>query len=239
MAEIPLMVVVPLEDEIRPLRERLQNQTRLDPGGRLTLWAWGRLPLALVRTGVGAPAMVRTLSRALKQGYPGLCLLLGYGGGILRELRAGDLVIATDLIESQQGRIFKVAPELVAGAARILGQTGLPGCLGSLISVPRAALTPGDKAAAGRRSGALALDLESAAFAGVCQAAALPFLVVRAILDPLNLSLPQPADASRTRVKIAWKTPPLREFADRARASLTAFASAWLDDLAGNWDQRL
>jgi hypothetical protein len=105
--------------------------------------------------------------------------------------------------------------------------------------VPQAALTPGDKAAAGPRPGALALDLESAAFAQVCRAAALPFLVVRAILDPLNLSLPQPTGGSQTRIKISWKTPPLREFADRARASLTAFAIAWLDDMAGNWDKRL
>ncbi len=233
------MVVAPLEDEIRLLRERLQNQSRLDPGGRLTLAAWGRLPLMLVRTGVGAAALVRNLSRGLEHGYPGLCLLLGYGGGILPELRPGDLVIATDLIDSQQDRVFKVAPELVARAARILGQTGLPGRSGSLVSVPRAALTPGDKAAAAPRAGALALDLESAAFAEVCRDATLPFLVVRAILDPLNLSLPQPAGASQPRIKNSWKTPRLRELADRARASLTAFAIAWLDDMAGNWDKRL
>jgi adenosylhomocysteine nucleosidase len=231
MTPIPLMVVAPLEDEIRHLRARLHNQSRLDPGGRLTLGTWGRLPLALVRTGVGAAAMVRTLSRALEHGYPGLALLLGYAGGILRELRPGDLVIATDLIDSQQDRGVKVAPEMVARAARILGQTGLPGRLGSLVSVPRAALTPGDKAAAGQRSGALALDLESAAFAEVCRAAALPFLVVRAILDPLSLPLPQPSAASRPRIKISWKTPPLQEFADQARASLTAFAIAWLEDM--------
>ena len=163
------MVIAPLEDEIRHLRLRLQNQSRLDPGGRLTLGAWGRLPLLLVRTGVGAAAMVRTLSRALEHGNPGLCLLLGYGGGILRELRPGDLVIATDLIDFQQDRVFKVAPEMVARAARILGQTGLSGRLGSLVSVPQAALTPGDKAAAGPRPGALALDLgapPSPGFAG-------------------------------------------------------------------------
>ena len=239
MAPIPLMVIAPLEDEIRHLRLRLQNQSRLDLGGRLTLGAWGRLPLLLVRTGVGAAAMVRTLSRALEHGYPGLCLLLGYGGGILQELRPGDLVIATDLIDFQQDRVFKVAPEMVARAARILGQTGLPGRLGSLVSVPQAALNPGDKAAAGARPGVLALDLESAAFAEVCRAAALPFLVVRAILDPLNLPLPQPTDGSKTRIKVSWKTPPLREFAARARDSLTAFAIAWLDDMAGNWDKRL
>ncbi len=233
------MVIAPLEDEIGQLRLRLQNRSRLDPGGSLTLGAWGRLPLALVRTGVGAAAMARTLSRALEHGYPGLCLLLGYAGGILEELRPGDLVIATDLIDFQKDRVFNVAPELVARAARILRQTGLPGRLGSLVSVPQAALTPGDKAAAGSRPGALALDLESAAFAQVCRAAALPFLVVRAILDPLNLPLPQPTGGSQTRIKISWKTPPLREFADRARASLTAFAIAWLDDMAGNRNKRL
>jgi len=239
MAAIPLMVIAPLEDEIRHLRLQLQNQSRLDLGGRLTLGAWGRLPLLLVRTGVGAAAMVRTLSRALEHGYPGLCLLLGYGGAILQELRPGDLVIATDLIDFQQDRVFKVAPEMVARAARILAQTDLPGRLGSLVSLPQAALNPGDKAAAGARPGVLALDLESAAFAEVCRAAALPFLVVRAILDPLNLPLPQPTDGSKTRIKVFWKTPPLREFAARARDSLTAFAIAWLDDMAGNWDKRL
>src|SRR5208337_4602125 len=33
MAPIPLMVIAPLEDEIRHLRLRLQNQSRLDLGG--------------------------------------------------------------------------------------------------------------------------------------------------------------------------------------------------------------
>ncbi len=239
MAPIPLMVIAALEDEIRDLRLRLQNQSRLDPDGRFTLGAWGRLPLLLVRAGVGAAAMVRNLSRALEHGNPGLCLLLGYAGGILQELRAGDLVIATDLIDFQQDRVFQVPPEMVARAAKILGQTGLPGRLGSLVTVPQAALTPGDKAAAGLRPGSLALDMESAAFAEVCRAAALPFLVVRAILDPLNLPLPQLTGDSKTRIKIFWETPPLPEFAALARASLTAFAIAWLDDMAGNWNKRL
>jgi nucleoside phosphorylase len=237
MALIPLMVIAPLEDEIRDLRLRVQNQSRLDPGGRLTLGTWDRLPILLVRSGMGAAAMARTLSSALSPGHPGLCLLLGYAGGILPELGPGDLIIAQELIDSQQHRVFTVAPEMVARAARILGQTGLPGRLGALVSVPRVALTPGDKAAAGTRPGTLALDMESVAFAEICQAAALPFLVVRSILDPLNLTLPQPADASKAEIKAIWETSPLREVADRARASLTAFAIAWLDDMAGSRDQ--
>ncbi|MGA8572917.1 MAG: hypothetical protein ACLP7A_09895 [Desulfobaccales bacterium] len=237
MALIPLMVVAPLEDEIRDLRLRLQNQSRLDPDGRITLAAWGGLPLLLVRSGMGPAAMARTLESALAPGYAGLCLLIGYAGGIHPELRPGDLVIATDLIDSLEDRIFEVAPEMVARAARILRQTGLPGRLGSLVSVPRVAPTPEDKAAAGPRPGTLALDMESVAFAEICRAAALPFLVVRSILDPLDLTLPQPANASKSEIKKLWETPPLREVADRARASLTAFAAAWLDDMAGSRDQ--
>ncbi len=236
MALIPLMLIAPLEDEIRDLRLRLQNQSRLDPGGRLTLAAWGRMPLLLVRSGMGAAALARTLGRVLEPGYTGLCLLLGYGGGILPELRPGDLVVATEVIDSQQDRRFEVAPALVARAAKILKQTGLPGHLGSLAGVDQVALTPGDKAAAGLRSGALALDMESVAFAGICRDAALPFLVVRSILDPLNLALPQLPGSSPAEIKKFWETPPLREFAGRARASLTAFAIAWLDDMAATWD---
>ena len=149
MALIPLMVIAPLEDEIRDLRLRVLNQSPLDPDGRITLGAWGKLPLLLVRSGMGPAAMARTLSRALAPGFSGIGLLLGYAGGILPELRPGDLVIATDLIDSLTDRGFEVAPEMVARAARILGQTGLPGRLGSLVSVPRVAPTPEDKAAAG------------------------------------------------------------------------------------------
>jgi nucleoside phosphorylase len=239
MAAIPLMVVAPLEDEIRLLRLRLQNPSRLDPDGRLTLAAWGGLPLLLVRTGIGAAAMARTLSSALSSASPGLCLLLGYAGGILPELSPGDLVIATDLIDSREDRLFQVAPERVARAARILEQTGLPGRLGALVSVDRVAFTPADKAAAGTRPGVLALDMESFAFAEVCQDAALPFLVVRSILDPLNLALPQPVNASKTEIKKIWETSPFREVAGLARTSLTAFAIAWLDDMAGNRDRHL
>ncbi len=237
MALIPLMVIAPLEDEIRDLRLRVLNQSPLDPDGRITLGAWGKLPLLLVRSGMGPAAMARTLSRALAPGFSGIGLLLGYAGGILPELRPGDLVIATDLIDSLTDRGFEVAPEMVARAARILGQTGLPGRLGSLVSVPRVAPTPEDKAAAGPRPGTLALDMESVAFAEICQAAALPFLVVRSILDPLNLTLPQPPNASKTEIRKLWETSPLREVADRARASLTAFVVAWLDDMAGNRDE--
>ncbi len=239
MALIPLMVVAPLEDEIRDLRLRLQNQSRLDPDGRITLAAWGGLPLLLVRSGMGAAATARTLESALAPGYAGLCLLIGYAGGIHPELRPGDLVIATNLIDSLKDRIFEVAPELVARGARVLRQTGLPGRLGSLVSVPRVAPTPEDKAAAGTRPGtvALALDMESVAFAEICRAAALPFLVVRSVLDPLDLTLPQPANASKSEIIKLWESSPLREVADRARASLTAFAAAWLDDMAGSRDQ--
>lgn len=235
MMAIPLAVVAALKDELRDLESRLQGQfltknpEDLDAGGgRLTLGAWGRgLPLLLVRTGMGAAAMARNLRRALEQYGPGFCLLVGYGGGVLPELRPGDLVIATSLIEAPRHLVFPVAPELVARAERICNrQSGFHCRAGPLLTVAEIAMTPRDKTAAAQNyAGALAVDLESAAFAQVCQGAGLPFLVVRAILDPLDFSLPNP---------LAW-TPALRELADRARASLTAFTTAWL----GNWARTL
>ena len=57
--------------------------------------------------------------------------------------------------------------------------------------------TPAAKAEAGRRFQALALDQESAAVARACQAAGIPCLVVRAILDPLDYALPSETSPPR------------------------------------------
>lgn len=62
---------------------------------------------------------------------------------------------------------------------------------GSLLSTSRIVASGGEKQVLQRETGAIALDMESAAIAKVAQQANLPYLVLRAIADPASMSLPQ------------------------------------------------
>jgi adenosylhomocysteine nucleosidase len=236
LTPIPLAIMAALEDEIRALRSRLSGAERLSmAAGKVTLGTWGRLPLLLVSTGVGPAAAARTLHLVLDKFSPGLCLQIGYAGATVADLQAGDLVIATALIDAARGRSFPVDPELVARAEMIRRRLNLHGGCGPLLTLAQPALSPEEKAAGATAHPALALEMEGAAFAGACRAAGLPYLVVRAILDPLNFQFPEsrpPTDGLYPcRRQYPFKSPPLSDLADLARRSLTTFAAAWLDDL--------
>jgi len=228
MTPFPLAVVAALEDEIKTLRSRLSAPERLPlAGGRLMAGTWGGLPLLLVRTGVGKEVAGRTMRQVLDNFSLRLCLQVGYAGGARPELLPGDLIIATELTDAESGLNFAVAPESVAQADLIRRRLGLSGGCGPLLTVSQPALTPREKAAQAMAHRCLALEMEGAALAGACQAAGIPFLVVRAILDPLDCHLPE---SVRPR-KNPLKSPPLSDYADRARRSLTAFTAAWIGDM--------
>ncbi len=65
-----------------------------------------------------------------------------------------------------------------------------PGRRGALLSVSRLAGGRHDKSRLRRSSGCDAVDMESAAIAGVCAAQGVGFVAVRAIADPAHRSLP-------------------------------------------------
>lgn len=230
---LPIAVVAALEDEIKSLRARLSGAQRLPLAG-LTSGTWRRLPLLLVRTGLGPAAAARTLRRVLIEFSPGFCLQVGYAGAARPDLQPGDLVMATTLIDAANGLSFAVAPQLVAQADLIRNRLELAGRPGPLVTVAQAALTPNDKADRAREHQALALDMESAVLAGACKNAAIPFLVVRAILDPLDFHLPEMGRKNPPRPN-PFKSPPLSNWADLARRNLTAFTAAWLDEISGQW----
>jgi nucleoside phosphorylase len=241
MAAIALAVVAALGDEIRLLRSRIiePRPVELD-SARVTTGTWGSLPLVLVRSGMGPAAMERALLQVLPEFAPQFCLHLGYGGAAHPQLRPGDLVVATTLIDASRGLSFEVSPALVATAEKLRRQAGLPGRTGALVTLEQAARSPREKAAHGREHQAVAVDMESAVLARVCGAAGVPFLVVRSILDHLDYHLPDSDEErsggdSRPRRVNPLKTGHLSELAEQARRSLTAFAVAWIEAMAATW----
>ncbi len=106
----------------------------------------------------------------------------GLAGGLHPKLRPGALVVP-DVVLSADGH-WPTHPPLAAW----LGQVG-----GAMFSGGAVIATAEEKQALFARTGAVAVDLESAAVAEAAGRHALPFAVLRAVCDPASRSLPRAA----------------------------------------------
>lgn len=106
----------------------------------------------------------------------------GLAGGLDPALAPGDLVVP-DVILSMDGH-WPTDPRLAAALGRIGGAIFSAGAI-----LPTATV----KKATYEKTGAAAVDLESAAVAEAASRHAAPFAALRAVCDPASRSLPQAA----------------------------------------------
>jgi adenosylhomocysteine nucleosidase len=135
-------------------------------------------------SGMGPEAAAQAASRLADEGVAAL-MVFGVAGGLAPGLKPGDLVCPSEIID-EQGRRYTADG---FWRARLLARLPPPWD-GTLLTVQAPLLSAADKAAACKRSGAIAVDMESAAVAAVAAAAGLPFLVLRAISDSANDAIP-------------------------------------------------
>ena len=121
----------------------------------------------------------RALAEALaRTGVDGI-ISFGVAGGLAPALRPGALVIA-DAVLGDAERVATSPLRLQAHVGPVWG-AALP------------AASAAQKAALYRRTGALAVDLESLVVARLATRASIPFWIVRAVADPAERSLPAAA----------------------------------------------
>jgi adenosylhomocysteine nucleosidase len=116
---------------------------------------------------------------------------------------------------------------------------------GDLVTVEKVTASPHDKAYLATQHSSIGIDMESSELAAACDEAEIPFVVVRAVLDPLDYHVPDIADAmdddgSTDALALAehlikkpadfLKLPKLQYLASQARASITAFINAWMEE---------
>jgi 4-hydroxy-3-methylbut-2-enyl diphosphate reductase len=139
-----------------------------------------RRPLAargirVERTGMGPKASGRSVDR-LRVGA-GPVLVAGVGGSLVAEVRSGEVVVATEVLDLESGRVVRTAsPEALAAAVR---RCGLVAHLGPVVSTPRVVGNRERRRLAA--DGALAADMESAWLAGL--AADGSYGVLRVVVD--------------------------------------------------------
>ena len=144
----------------------------------------------LVRTAIGERA-ADALDGLAQRETVSLLLSTGFCGGLRPELRTGDLVLA-DVIR-HRGEEILVARDLLRRAREALAGTR-PARVGACESADSVVDGAVKRALATR--GGLSVDMESGPLARWSRRQEIPFLVLRAVLDPLEVDLPFTTDRS-------------------------------------------
>jgi nucleoside phosphorylase len=172
-----IAVTFALPEESKDLRRELREtrQIGLGKAGPVLTGDVRGLPLVLCHTGVGTEAAVRETRSMLEKCRPSLVVSSGFAGALSDRLRVGDVV-------------FDPRDTGHAGLDRLM-----PHCFVGKIHTHRQTIeTPEEKAALGRESCAIAVDMETAQIAAVCAEAGIPIVGIRGISDAATDPLPVP-----------------------------------------------
>jgi adenosylhomocysteine nucleosidase len=155
----------------------------------------GRCEVIVAQTGVG-PDKAAAACREVLRGHR-LALVVSAGlACALVPARIGDLLVGTDVrMEADEHEASEhvkrpCAGDMVSAAVRAAEQAGLPARAGSFVTAPRILWHRAEKQAMAKMTGAIGLDMESAALAEAAAGANVPFAIVRSVSDLVDESLP-------------------------------------------------
>jgi nucleoside phosphorylase len=166
---------------------------------RVYAWAPASARHVAVQAGVGCVRAAEG-ARFLIRRFPLQGLVsFGFAGGLAPELARGTVVIGTEVVCEERSDSCALANhgliEQFHSAAR---GAGLPVQRGRLVTSPQIVADPISRADLRRKSGACVVDMETAGISAVAEAAGLPWVAVRAVVDGATDTLP-PAFASLLR----------------------------------------
>jgi adenosylhomocysteine nucleosidase len=156
-------------------------------GPSLTLQARIGATVLMLETGIGAKAMETALNWCLNEPRfgdavyrPRLLVSAGFSGALQPEQRVGDLVLATEVVDTQ-GKCW-AAPRPAAWASGDFAA-------GRLLTTPKLVSDPQEKQRLGQQFQAVAVDMESAVAARLCHQHHVPFACLRVISDDWQTTL--------------------------------------------------
>jgi adenosylhomocysteine nucleosidase len=177
-------------------------------GMRLFKGMVGQIEVLSSVTGVGKVAAAAG-TRYLLDLFP-LDAVINYGtaGALSSQVKTAEVIIATELIPGdvgvvhsqgfkttgpgiyEDGRVvfepkYAVDPSLMERTRKVAVDVGLPHHLGRVLTCDQVVLDPELRAQLGQSFDALAVEMEGAAAAQVCEGEAVPYIAVRSISDEL------------------------------------------------------
>ncbi len=179
-------------DAVRRVLRDVRAQARR--GARIVVGRRGRWQVVLVQTGVG-PEKAAAACREVLRAHPVELVVSAGLACALAPARIGDLLVGTDVRMVTDDRTAEsvkrpCAGEIVTAAVRAAEQAGLPVKAGSFVTAPRILWRAAEKQAMAEMTGAIGLDMESAASAAAAAERAVPFAIIRSVSDLVNETLP-------------------------------------------------
>lgn len=164
-------ILAPMRSELRPL-VALLGLERPRPSGSAEPFrgAAGRSEIVAALTGVGMQAGARCASRILDSASPDHLVVVGIAGGIGSRVAVGDLIVPDLVLDLETGETFRPTP------------IGAEPRRGILASSDRLLERP-EEAARLEQRGVVAIDMETAAIAAVCERRGCAWSVFRAVSD--------------------------------------------------------
>lgn len=152
----------------------------------------GDVEVHLIKTGMGPAAAAAAAQAVLSEMALDAVVSTGYAGA-LGSAGIGDVILGTDVRDWTTGQsqaVVRVAPALLAIAREAAGEAKLAWSEGPVATVARVLCRADEKRALAETSGAIAVDMESAAIAQAAAAVGVPFLLVRVVSDRADENLP-------------------------------------------------
>ena len=178
--------------ELAPFDARLVERRPLDIAGVRGFRARlrpGGAEIATVATGLGPIRAREAAIHALDAlGSFDLIVVAGVAGALSPGLKPGDLVLADRIIETDPdtlaaARTFATAPAQLEAVGRSLADARIDFSSGALLTSLRILVTADQKRRANQQTGAIAVDMETAAIAAEAAARGLTVVAIRAIID--------------------------------------------------------
>lgn len=165
-----IAVLAPMPSELRPLKSALSLSRSRERGDEFFWGAAGEFEIVAALTGMGLRAGAACAARILDVASPEHLIVVGIAGGVGERTSVGDLIVPQFVLNLENGEIFRPIP---------FGDQSPRGILAS----SDALLESPDEARKLEARGVIAIDMETAAIAAVCQGRGCPWSVFRAISD--------------------------------------------------------
>ena len=149
----------------------------------------------LIVTGGIGPRRARQAVKAFMDMPLSAVLSIGCAGALIPGLTAGQLVLAPALrmdTEEPEGQLdtFGVDSRLFSAARDAAQRAGVETIEGGIVTSPRVLFTRQEKEKRGRETDCVAVEMESGVHAAFAVERRLPFLVLRVILDSVDMAIP-------------------------------------------------
>ena len=152
----------------------------------------GGVEVHLVNTGIGTAAAFVAAQSVLSEVALDAVVSTGYAGA-LGPAGIGELILGTDVHDWTKERprpVYRSDVALLAMAREAVSPARAAWSQGIVVTVENVVWRAAEKQALGKVSGAIAVDMESAAIARAAASRNVPFLLVRAVSDGADDDLP-------------------------------------------------